>query len=83
MLETFATGRCFIRVQANPDIQIVSGVKTKRLLIAPEKVGYFISLRIEDKNDLQKRLHHRGSGPRRKEITTPARAISAPPIMAR
>ena len=50
VLETFATGRSFIRVPAYPDIQTLSGVKTMCFLITTEKVGDFVFLRIEDKN---------------------------------
>ncbi len=50
VLETFATGKSFVRVPAYPDIQTVSGVKTMRYLISTEKAGDFVLLRIEEMN---------------------------------
>jgi len=51
VLETFATGRSFVRVPAYPDIQTMSGVKTMRYLITTEKIADFVLLRIEDKDE--------------------------------
>jgi hypothetical protein len=50
VLETFATGKSFVRVPAYPDIQTVSGIKTMRYLITTERVGVFVLLRIEEMN---------------------------------
>ena len=50
VLETFASGRSYVRVPAYPDIQTVSGVKTMRFLITTERVGVFVLLRIEEMN---------------------------------
>jgi len=50
VLETFATGKSFVRVPAYPDIQSVSGIKTMRFLITTEKAGDFVLLRIEEMN---------------------------------
>jgi hypothetical protein len=48
VLDTFATGRSFVRVPAYPDVQTESGVKTLNVWISTEKVGTFVLLQIEN-----------------------------------
>lgn len=48
VLETFATGRSFVRIPAYPDIQTMSGTKTMRFLITTEKAGDFVLLQVDE-----------------------------------
>ncbi|MDP6634862.1 MAG: hypothetical protein QGG42_08200 [Phycisphaerae bacterium] len=51
VLETFATGKDFLHVQAYPDIQLDGDVKTMSLEISTEKVADVVLLRIDDFGD--------------------------------
>lgn len=48
VLETFATGRSFVKVRTYPDIQLVEEVKTMSLTITTEKAGDVVLLRIDE-----------------------------------
>jgi len=48
VLETFATGRPFVRVPAYPDLELGKETKTMCLRISTEKVGESVLLRIDD-----------------------------------
>jgi len=48
VLETFATGKSFVKVRAYPDIQVGEDVKTMSIEISTEKVGDYVLLRLDD-----------------------------------
>jgi hypothetical protein len=48
VLETFETGKNFLRVKAFPDIQFDQDTRTMSLEISTEKVGDVVLLRIDD-----------------------------------
>lgn len=48
VLETYATGKSFSRVQATPDLQSTNGIATTRIEISTEKAGGVVLLRLHD-----------------------------------
>ncbi|MEW6355294.1 MAG: hypothetical protein AB1696_03135 [Planctomycetota bacterium] len=53
VLETFATGKGFVRVRAYPDIQTGKDEKTMCIEISTEKIGDYVLLRIDDLRDVE------------------------------
>ena len=51
VLETFRTGRSFVRVPCFPDLQVGSEKKSMRFEISTEKMGGAVLLRIDDVRD--------------------------------
>lgn len=53
VLETFTTGKSFVRIPAYPDIQLFGETKTMRFLVSTERVGNVVLLRIDDIGERQ------------------------------
>jgi hypothetical protein len=52
VLETYATGKSFSRVQAYPELQSTSGITTVPIEISTEKTGGVVLLRLHDVSEV-------------------------------
>ena len=58
VLDTFATGRCFERIRAYPDIEFGQEIRHMCFEISTEKFGIFVLLRIDNVRDVGRPRAH-------------------------